>query len=60
MSMLGQRQALRPGNGNFYALLPNEALGLLEGGGVVRASLAHYNTLEEVQRLLSEVEKMAA
>ena len=48
------------GNGHFYALLPVGALGLLEGGGVVRASIAHYNSPEDVQRLLDGVAAIAA
>jgi len=38
--------------GNFYAQPLTEALGL-EPDGLVRIGLLHYNTHEEVQRLLS-------
>jgi cysteine desulfurase family protein (TIGR01976 family) len=38
-------------HGNFYALPLTEALGL-EPDGLVRIGLLHYNTEEEVQRLL--------
>ena len=38
-------------HGNFYALLLTDALGL-EPEGMVRIGLLHYNTEEEVQRLL--------
>jgi len=38
-------------HGNFYALPLTEALGL-EPQGMVRIGLLHYNTAEEVQRLL--------
>lgn len=38
-------------NGNYYALNLTEALGL-EPGGMVRLGLVHYNTEEEVDRLL--------
>lgn len=38
--------------GDFYASRLIEALGLDKYGGVVRVSLAHYNTLEEVDRLI--------
>lgn len=37
--------------GDFYARRLIEFLGLDKLGGVVRVSLAHYNTLEEVDRL---------
>jgi cysteine desulfurase family protein (TIGR01976 family) len=39
-------------HGNFYALPLTEALGL-EPEGLVRIGLLHYNTREEVQRLLA-------
>jgi cysteine desulfurase family protein (TIGR01976 family) len=38
-------------DGNYYALNWTERLGL-EPGGAVRIGLAHYNTVEEVDRLL--------
>ena len=44
--------------GHFYAPGAIDALGLTETGGIVRASLVHYNTLDEVDRfvaLLSEL-----
>lgn len=40
-------------SGNFYAVAVTERLGLEETGGVVRAGLAHYNTLEEVDYCLA-------
>ena len=48
------------GNGHFYAILPCKALGVLESGGVVRASIAHYSSAEDVQRLLDGVAAIAA
>ena len=55
---LGER-GVCVGNGHFYATMPNEALGLLEDGGVVRASIAHYTSVKEVERFLSEVRSLA-
>ncbi len=40
------------GAGDFYAARCIEALGLADRGGVVRASMVHYNTVDEVQRLI--------
>ncbi|MHB8597978.1 MAG: cysteine desulfurase-like protein [Ktedonobacteraceae bacterium] len=40
-------------NGNFYALSVTERLGLEEKGGLVRVGLAHYNTQEEIDRLMN-------
>lgn len=45
--------------GNFYAIGPMERLGL-EPGGVVRIGLTHYNTADEVDRLLHELRAITA
>jgi cysteine desulfurase family protein (TIGR01976 family) len=45
--------------GNFYAIGPMERLGL-EPDGVLRIGLTHYNTSAEVDRLLAELEPVAA
>jgi cysteine desulfurase family protein (TIGR01976 family) len=42
-------------DGNFYALNLTERLGVESSGGLLRIGLAHYNTLEEVHRLLNEL-----
>jgi cysteine desulfurase family protein (TIGR01976 family) len=44
--------------GNFYALDLTEALNLEETGGVLRIGLVHYNTAEEVERLLFELRSL--
>jgi cysteine desulfurase family protein (TIGR01976 family) len=44
-------------HGNFYALPLSEALGL-EPAGMVRLGLLHYNTSEEVARLLSVLKEL--
>jgi len=38
-------------DGNYYAINVTERLGLEDNGGMVRVGAAHYNTLEEVERL---------
>lgn len=43
--------------GDFYARRLIEALGLAPFGGVVRVSLAHYNTLEEIDRLITALDQ---
>ncbi len=45
-------------NGNFYALGLSERLGLEEQGGLLRIGLVHYNTAEEVDRLLGALDEM--
>lgn len=45
-------------DGNYYALAVAERLGLQERGGMVRVGLAHYNTREEVDRLIMVLRQM--
>jgi cysteine desulfurase family protein (TIGR01976 family) len=47
-------------DGNFYALNLSERLGVEEKGGVLRIGLVHYNTAEEVDRLLAALCEFAA
>jgi len=46
---LGKRE-IYVWDGNYYAVLVTEALGLEESGGMVRVGPVHYNTLDEIQR----------
>jgi len=48
---LGQR-GIFTWDGNYYALNLTERLQLEQKGGMLRIGLVHYNTLEEVHRLL--------
>ena len=43
--------------GDFYAKRLIDALGLQAQGGVVRVSIAHYNTLEEIDRLVQHLDE---
>ena len=43
-------------HGDFYARRLIEDLGLMGQGGVVRVSMVHYNTLDEVDRLIAALE----
>ena len=54
---LGQR-GLFVWHGNYYALELTDSLGL-EPDGMVRIGLVHYNTADEVDRLLDELEQLA-
>lgn len=47
-------------DGNYYAVNATERLGLEDGGGMVRVGAAHYNTLEEVERLKEALMKIGA
>jgi cysteine desulfurase family protein (TIGR01976 family) len=42
-------------SGNYYALNLTERMGFEDSGGMVRIGLAHYNTVEEVDRVLSDL-----
>ena len=46
-------------DGNFYALNLSERLGVEPKGGVLRIGLVHYNTMEEVERLLKALDEFA-
>jgi cysteine desulfurase family protein (TIGR01976 family) len=47
-------------DGNYYALNLTERLGVESLGGLLRIGLVHYNTMEEVERLLSALREFAA
>ena len=47
-------------DGNYYALGVTERLGLEATGGMVRVGAVHYNTLEEVERLQTELTRISA
>jgi cysteine desulfurase family protein (TIGR01976 family) len=51
------RRGLFVWHGNYYALQLTETLGL-EPDGMVRIGLVHYNTVEEVQRLLAALREI--
>ena len=46
-------------DGNFYALNLSERLGVEQKGGVLRVGIVHYNTAEEIDRLLDALEAFA-
>jgi len=45
-------------DGNYYALGIMERLGLEERGGALRLGMAHYNTSEEINRVLDCLEQL--
>jgi len=51
-TFLGER-GIFTWDGNFYALNLTERLGLQSTGGLLRIGLVHYNTADEVSRLLT-------
>ena len=46
-------------DGNFYALNLSERLGVEQEGGVLRVGLVHYNTADEVDRLLTALREFS-
>ncbi|MEU1602749.1 cysteine desulfurase-like protein [Micromonospora matsumotoense] len=46
-------------SGDYYAYEYFQALGWRDSGGAVRASVYHYNTADEVDRLLAELDRLA-
>ena len=47
-------------SGNFYALDLSESLNVEASGGVVRLGFLHYNTMEEVGRVLQALEDVSS
>jgi len=47
-------------DGNYYAINVTERLGLEASGGMVRVGAAHYNTLDEVERLREALVRISA
>jgi len=45
-------------DGNYYALNLTEQLGVEQSGGFLRLGLVHYNTMEEVERLLAALREI--
>ena len=58
-AFLGER-GIFTWDGNFYALNLSERLGVEQKGGVLRIGLVHYNTAEEVERLLTALRQFSA
>jgi cysteine desulfurase family protein (TIGR01976 family) len=58
-TFLGER-GIFTWDGNYYALNLSERLGLESQGGMLRIGLVHYNTAEEVDRLLAALREFAA
>src|SRR5712664_346691 len=57
-TFLGER-GIFTWDGNFYALNLSERLGVEQHGGVLRVGLVHYNTVDEVDRLLAALKEFA-
>ncbi|AFY34596.1 cysteine desulfurase-like protein [Calothrix sp. PCC 7507] len=47
-------------HGHFYAIGLTEKLGVEAGGGLLRIGLVHYNTVEEINRLLQTLQEIVA
>ena len=58
-TFLGER-GIFTWDGNFYALNLTERLGVEELGGVLRVGLVHYNTIDEVVRLLAALHEFVS
>jgi cysteine desulfurase family protein (TIGR01976 family) len=46
-------------DGHFYAIRAMEVLGLLEKGGVTRMGISLYNTMDEIEFVLEQVERIS-
>jgi cysteine desulfurase family protein (TIGR01976 family) len=57
-AFLGER-GIFTWDGNYYALNLTERLGVEATGGLLRIGLVHYNTMEEVDRLMAALREFA-
>jgi cysteine desulfurase family protein (TIGR01976 family) len=57
-TFLGER-GIFTWDGNYYAVNLTERLGVESQGGLLRIGLVHYNTMEEVERLLAALREFA-
>ena len=46
-------------HGHYYAIAVMERLGTLDSGGLVRIGFVHYNTTEEIDRLMDALRELA-
>jgi cysteine desulfurase family protein (TIGR01976 family) len=46
-------------DGHYYAVAVMDKLGLLDSGGLVRIGMVHYNTFEEVERVVDALRSLA-
>ena len=58
-TFLGER-GIFTWDGNYYAVNLTERLGVESLGGLLRVGLVHYNTMEEVERLLGALREFAS
>jgi selenocysteine lyase/cysteine desulfurase len=58
-AFLGER-GIFTWDGNYYALNLTERLGVESQGGMLRIGLVHYNSLEEVERVLAAMREFAS
>ena len=54
----GERGSRYVWDGNYYALAIMERLDLQKSGGMLRVGAVHYNTLDEVARLIDVLKTM--
>jgi len=59
VTKLGER-GIFTWDGNYYALNLTEHLGVEKSGGFLRIGLVHYNTMEDVDRLLTALQAIVA
>jgi cysteine desulfurase family protein (TIGR01976 family) len=54
------RRAISVWHGDFYAWELVRTLGLAEAGGLLRIGLVHYNTLEEIERVVDALAELGS
>ena len=59
VAALMRKKGLYVWSGHYYAVNLMERLGLLDSGGLVRIGFVHYNTVDEVDRVLGLLSDLA-
>ena len=52
------RRGILVWDGHYYAITVIERLGLLDSGGAVRVGFCHYHSVDDVDRVLTELERL--
>lgn len=53
------KQGIFTWDGHYYAVAVMERLGVLEAGGLLRIGFVHYNTIEEIDRLILGLKQLS-
>jgi selenocysteine lyase/cysteine desulfurase len=53
------KQGIFTWDGHYYAVAVMERLGVLDAGGLLRIGFVHYNTIDEIDRLVAGLKQLS-